>query len=203
MPHAGRSAEVAGVGQYSSPPRDNASLGSDAWAEALRQSSVAYDELPTQRASLALEGVPARLVALAAGAAVAVVGGLAWAGVVVVTHWDVGILAWLVGVAVGRTVFGLAGGAVGVGERVVAGLLAAAGIIVGKYVIFVHAVKASFGAILAAGGVQVGYLDSRQMSIFVHHFGKIVHPIYALWVGFAFLAAVRTAGGAPIRRARR
>jgi hypothetical protein len=36
------------------------------------------------------------------------------------------------------------------------------------------------------------------MSVFVHNFGSIVRPVYALWVGLAFFAAVRTAGGRAI-----
>ena len=43
--------------------------------------------------------------ALTAGAAVAFVGGLVWAGVVVSTGYDVGFLAWFVGMATGGTVF--------------------------------------------------------------------------------------------------
>jgi hypothetical protein len=176
--------------------------------ESLRQSvgTVAYDDVPTHRTNPTLSAFSGafsgRLVALVAGAVVAVLGGLAWAGVVVLVHWDIGILAWLVGAAVGRTMFGLAGGPVGVGERVAAGLFAAAGIVVGKYVIFVHAVKVTLGAALAEQGVHVGYLDSHAMSVFLHDFGKIVQPMYALWVGLAFLAAARVAGGAPLRRAR-
>ena len=190
------------MGQYSPPLRDNSTLANDSWAETLRASSVAYDELPTRRPASRLSGINGRLLAPFAAAAVAALGGLAWAGVVVVTKWDIGILAWLVGAAVGRTIVAAAGGPVAGVERVTAGLLAAAGIIIGKYVIFVHAVKASLGAELAAHGIQVGYLDSRQMSIFVHNIDKIVHPIYLLWIALAFLAAIRVAGGAPLRRAR-
>jgi hypothetical protein len=200
------------VGQYSSPLRDDSSLEKDSWVETLRHGIVANDDVAPDPTNSAFAGhvvTPAngafagRPVALAAGAAVAVLGGLGWAGVVVLTHWDIGILAWLVGAAVGRTIFGLAGGPVGVGERVAGGLFAAAGIMVGKYVIFVHAVKVSLGALYGTQALDIGYLDTRQMSIFLENFGKIVHPAYALWVGLAFFAAFRVAGGAPLRRARR
>jgi hypothetical protein len=144
-----------------------------------------------------------RLAALLAGAGVALAGGLVWAGVVIATHFDIGILAWLVGAATATVVVRVAGGPVGTAERVVSGLLAAGGIMVGKYVIFVHAVKTSLGALLASAHLSVGYLDTRQMSLFVHHFGEIVRPVYALWVGLAFLAAVRVAGGAALLSRRR
>ena len=135
---------------------------------------------------------------LLAGVVVALVGGLVWAGVVIATHWDIGILAFVVGAAVGLTVVRIAGGAVTPAERVIAGLLAAGGIMVGKYVIFVHAVKLTMGARLQALGVSVGYLDARQMHIFLHHLSEIVRPIYILWVALAFVAAFRTAGGTSL-----
>jgi len=134
-------------------------------------------------------------VALLAGAGAALIGGLVWAAVVVVTGFDLGILAWLVGAATGLAIVRVAGRPIGTAGQVLAGAFAAGGIMVGKYVIFVHAVKETFGALLAAQGQSVSYLDTRQLSIFVHNFGSIVRPGYALWVALAFFAAVRTAGG--------
>jgi len=133
--------------------------------------------------------------ALLAGAAVALIGGLLWAGVVIATRFDIGFLAWFVGATTGLVIVRAAGRPVGRALGVVAGLLAAGGIIVGKYVIFVHDVKKTFGTVLARHGISVGYLDSRQMSIFIHNFSSIVRPIYGLWVLFAFVAAIRAAEG--------
>ena len=140
---------------------------------------------------------------LLAAAVVALIGGMVWAGVVIATHLDVGILAIVVGAAVGMTVVRIAGGTVTPTERVIAGLLAAAGIMVGKYVIFVHAVKVQMGLRLQALGLSVGYLDTRQMGIFVHHLSEIVRPIYILWVALAFFGAYRTAGGSSLWSRRR
>ena len=189
------------MGQYSPPPRDDAAVATESWVEAIRRNAVAYDDVPTcRRSSGSVGAVSGRFGALVIGAVVAAFGGLAWAGVVVVTRFDFGILAWLVGAAVGQTIFSLSGGSIGIAARIYAGVVAAVGIVIGKYVIFVHAVKVNLGLMLEANGVHVGYLDTRAMSIFVHHFGEIVRPIYALWVGLAFLAAVRFAGGRPLRR---
>jgi hypothetical protein len=188
-----------------SPQAPDTPQGSgDAWLAALR-SSAATEEFPKSRptgtASKAAEAASSRLagsrpIAFVAAAVVAVLGGLLWAGVVIETRYDIGILAWLVGVAAGRTLALVANGRVGTVDRVVAGLLAAGGIIVGKYVIFVHDVKVSLGRIVVGAGDRVGYLDSRSTSVFVHHFGEIVRPIYILWVGLAFLTAARAAGRA-------
>jgi hypothetical protein len=185
----------------SSQAPENPQASGEAWLAALRN-SAATEELPKSRpagtaakpgaAGTVLAG--SRPVAFVAAALVAVLGGLLWAGVVIETRYDIGILAWLVGVAAGRTLAQLAKGRVGTVDRVVVGLLAAAGIIVGKYVIFVHDVKVSLGRLIVGAGDGVGYLDSRSMSVFVHHFSEVVRPIYILWVGLAFITAARAAG---------
>jgi hypothetical protein len=148
---------------------------------------------PAERA-----GTRSLSLAFTAGAVAALVGGLVWAGVVISLKYDIGILAWFVGAATGLTVHRVAGGSVGGFERALAGLFAAAGIIVGKYVIFVHAVRAAASALLPGRPIPDGYLDSTQMSYFVNHFGSIVRPIYWLWFLLAFAAAFRTSGGRPI-----
>src|SRR5690348_4123008 len=78
------------------------------------------------------------IVAVLASAAVAVASGLVWAGIVIATRFDIGIVAWLGGVAAGVTMVRIAGRPLGVASRIVAGLFSAAGIMLGKYVIFVH-----------------------------------------------------------------
>jgi hypothetical protein len=161
--------------------------------DANTQSPVAVREVGTGR-------VP---VALFAGAGAALIGGLVWAGVVVTTHYDIGFLAWFVGAATGLAIVRVAGSPVSPPLRALAGVFAAGGIVVGKYVIFVHAVKTFLKASRAAQGQSVGYLDTHAMSVFVHNFGSIVRPVYALWVAFAFFAAVRTAGGRAVYTRRR
>jgi hypothetical protein len=142
-------------------------------------------------------------VALLAGAGAALIGGLIWAEVVITTHYDIGFLAWFVGAATGLAIVRVAGAPVSPPVRALAGLFAAGVIVVGKYVIFVHAVKDALDAELAGQGRAVGYLNTHAMSVFVHNFGSIVRPVYALWVGLAFFAAVRTAGGRAVYTRRR
>jgi hypothetical protein len=153
---------------------------------------VKYSAPPAVVTEIGADRLP---LAFLAGAGVAVLGGLVWAGVVVVTHLDFGLLAWLVGAATGMAIVRVAGGSVTAGGRVAAGLLAAGGVVLGKYVIFVHAVRKDVAALLAAEGRPAHYLDTRQMGIFIHHFWSILHPIYLLWIALAFAAAVRTASG--------
>ena len=133
---------------------------------------------------------------LLAGAAAALVGGLVWAGVVIVTHLDIGILAWLIGVGTGTAIVRISGGPVETGSRILAGVFAAGGIMVGKYVIFVHALRRAVHDAFGSLAPAPGYFDTHQVTLFVQHFGSIVKPIYALWVALAFAAAFRTASGA-------
>jgi hypothetical protein len=155
---------------------------------------------------VAVEEPGSRAVALAAGTGVAILGGLVWAGAVIVTHYDVGILAWLVGGATGAAVHRIGRSTVATADRVVAGALAAGGILLGKYVIFVHDLKVELRDVLHTSPSIVGYFNTREMHLFVHHFSDIVRPIYALWIGLALFAAFRVSGGENVfgnRRRRR
>jgi hypothetical protein len=136
-----------------------------------------------------------RVGALSAAVLVALGGGLVWAGVVIVTKYDIGILAWLVGAATGYAVHRLGGGTVTVADRAIAAGLAAGGILLGKYVIFVHELKDALRTIFHTNAAAVGYFDTRELSFFVHHFGEVVRWTYILWIGLAMLAAFRVSGG--------
>jgi hypothetical protein len=135
--------------------------------------------------------VPATGQAFLVGVGVALAGGLAWAAVVIATGFDIGILAWLVGAGTSLAIARTTGGPIRVRDRLFAGGFAAGGIVVGKYVIFVHAVRMSLGGWLAARGLTAGYFDTQQMNIFIHNFRHIVQPVYVLWFGLAFVAALR------------
>jgi hypothetical protein len=111
-----------------------------------------------------------------------------------VTNYDIGFLAWFIGVATSLAMIRVAGGSAIRQLGVVAGLLAACGIVVGKYVVFVHDIRAAEAGLLTKHGIPIGYLDTFQMSVFIHHFGTIVRPIYYLWLLLSLVAAVRTAG---------
>ncbi len=148
-------------------------------------------------------GAPATTERLAlaflAAAIAALVGGLVWAGIVVATGYDLGILALFIGAGTGLTAQRVAGAPVGGLERGLAGAFAAGAIIVGKYVIFVHDVKtAQVQTVPADLRIPVGYLDGHWMSFFVHHFGTIVHGFDWFWIAIAAYAAFRTAGGIAV-----
>lgn len=147
----------------------------------------------------AVAGVP---VALAVGAVVAFLGGLIWAWAVILSHYDIGILAWLIGAATGFAVVGVAGGPVDASAQALSGLFAATGIMIGKYVIFVHQLRKAFHDFLSVTGItgapRIGYLDGNTRHLFFSNFSSAVKPIYILWVALAFFAAYRMAGGGRV-----
>ena len=133
--------------------------------------------------------------ALSAAVLAALGGGLLWAVVVIVTRYDIGILAAVVGAATGYAVHRLGGSTVTVVDRAIACALAAGGILLGKYVIFVHDVKVAYRNEFHESPVGIGYLETREMRFFVHHFTDIVRPGYIIWIPLAMLAAFRVSGG--------
>jgi hypothetical protein len=153
----------------------------------------------------AVEETGSRVGALAAAVLASLGGGLIWAVVVIVTKYDVGILAWLVGAATGYAVHRLGGSTVTMADRVIASVLAAGGILLGKYVIFVHELKDALRDVFHTNPAAVGYFDTREMHFFVHHFSDVVRWSYILWIGLAVLAAFRVSGGQNVfgRRQRR
>jgi hypothetical protein len=110
---------------------------------------------------------------------------------------------WIVGAATDGTVFRVFGGPVPGSAKVAAGLMAAGRSDRRRQVRDLRPRREEgVGGLFAQQGISIGYLDTRQMGVFVHHFGSLVRPIYGLWILLAFAAAVRVAQGRT-RTARR
>ena len=125
--------------------------------------------------------------------------GLLWAAsVIAASDHDIFPLAFVFGAAVGYAARAAYGRALYPGGRIIAGLLAAGGIIVGEYVVFAHELKRMYGTSLAARGLQVGYLNKHEMGFFLHHYFHILvnPPTHALGVFCAFAGALWLSGRA-------
>jgi hypothetical protein len=192
------------------PPRHEMGSSLDS-AEARREPSDLQHVLAANAANaeafaeIPAPGAKALTLGFLAAAVVALLGGLLWAGVVIVSHYDIGFLAVLVGIAVGFAVHRVAHGPVGVFERLLAGVFAAGGIFIGRYVIFIHGLNDALHHDPRTAGDSAGYFDTQWMSFFVNHFGTVLREnLYWLWFLLAAGAAFRTAGGnAPIGGGRR
>jgi hypothetical protein len=134
-----------------------------------------------------------------AGAVVALLGGLLWAVVVIATQHDIGFVAVLIGAATGLTVHFIARGQVGVFERVLAGVFAAVGILIGRYAVFIHGLNDALHKDPRANGLSVGYFDGQQISYYLHHLGTVLgEDLYWLWILIAAAAAFRISGGGRV-----
>lgn len=142
--------------------------------------------------SLREEGSAVLLRGLVGGLAAAVVGGLAWGLTVSATDYEIGFLAWGIGLLAGAAVVAASGGERGRSLQAVAVLCGALGIVLGKYLAFVDVLKdvvrAEFGAAAAA---EVSVFSSRVISFFVEELGVVFSGYDLLWVGLAVVTAWR------------
>jgi len=112
----------------------------------------------------------------------ALLGGAVWAVIVVLTDYEIGYLAVLVGFLAGLGVKFGAGGGHGVRLQWIAIAATIFGLIATKYFIFAH----FFSSAAEAGGVSLGYFSGETLSAFPTMFGEMLSLFDALWV---FLAA--------------
>jgi hypothetical protein len=128
--------------------------------------------------------VPAAL----AGLAAAVAGAVAWTIVVVVTDFELGIVAWAIGFAVGWAVALAAQGRRGLPLQVVAVVAALLGILLGKYGTFAYEVRE---ALEELGADVPAYWDSDLIDFFFEELDSVFGLFDLLWVGFAVFTAWR------------
>ncbi len=124
------------------------------------------------------------------GVAAAVLGAAAWAGIVIGTEYELGIVAWAIGAACGYAVTVAAAGAKGTPLQVLAVLTSALGIAGGKYATFHHylkqAIVAEYGTEAAA---DLSLLSMDSVRIFQESIGTMLSGYDALWIGLAVITA--------------
>lgn len=147
---------------------------------------------------------PSVVSGLLGGAVAAIIGGFLWALIVRLTDYEIGFMAWGLGLLAGGAVVVFAGGRRGRALQVVAVAASLAGILVAKYFIFVHvlreAVLKQYGAEQAA---SVTLLSGRIFGFFVEAFTSILSGYDAIWVVLAVLTAWRLPQGLGVRVPRR
>jgi hypothetical protein len=113
----------------------------------------------------------ALLPALAGGLVAAVVGGLGWGLIVILTDYEVGFVAWGIGLLAGFLVVRFAGGRKGAPLQVIAIVASLVGIVLGKYVAYVYlakeAVREEFGE---AAADTISYFDTESISALPRRF---------------------------------
>jgi hypothetical protein len=141
--------------------------------------------------------------AVAAAVVAAVLGGIAWGLIVVITEYEIGFAALGIGVLCGYAVVLATRGRKGRPLQLIAVASAALGIVLGKYFTYYYLVKE---AVREAGGEEaadrVSLLDTELMRFFVEDIETVFSFYDVLWVGFAVYAAWRIPRGIgiPLRR---
>jgi hypothetical protein len=127
------------------------------------------------------------LPAAIAGVVAAIVGGVGWGAIVRFSEYEVGIVAWGIGLLAGLAVAFASRGARGRPLQAAAVVSALAGILVGKYLSFAWAIQ----EVAADQGVDVGVLSGDMLSLFRDNLGTVFGAFDLLWVGLAVVTAWR------------
>lgn len=138
------------------------------------------------------------------GVLAAVVAGALWAIIVRLTDYEIGFMAWGLGLAVGVGVALFARGRRGRGLQIAAVLASVFGIVVAKYFIFVYLLQQTvlkqYGPESAA---RVAYFSTKVIQLFFSSLTAMVSPYDALWVLLAVVTAWKIPQGLGIRAPRR
>lgn len=134
------------------------------------------------------------------GVLAAIVSGAVWALIVRLTKYEIGFMAWGLGVVVGAAVVMFARGRRGVGLQIVAVLASMFGIIVGKYMILVYLLHQmtlkEHGAQAAAA---ITYWSPKVMQFVISRLAAFASPYDALWIILAVVTAWKIPQGLGIR----
>jgi hypothetical protein len=136
---------------------------------------------------------------LIGGLIAALLGGGVWAGIAIMTDYEIGIIAWAIGGACGFGVVALAGGRKGLPLQLVAVATSVFGILVGKYFTFYYFLKEVLMAELGEEGVaELTVMSTNVIVYFAQSLGEMVSGYDALWVLLAVITAWRIPKGSGI-----
>jgi hypothetical protein len=127
---------------------------------------------------------------IAGGLVAAIVGGFLWGLIVILTEYEIGIVAWGIGFLAGFGVVRFAGGAKGTPLQVVAVISSLLGIVIGKYISYAYFFKQAVGDRF---NVDISYFDSEIFRAFRENLGDIFGGFDLIWAGFAIATAWRIA----------
>jgi hypothetical protein len=167
--------------------------------EAQQLVGTVYPEL--MRAAEAEQFTPqALLPAVAGGLLAAIVGGIVWGLIVILTDYEVGFVAWGIGFLAGFLVVRFAGGRKGVPLQAIGIVASLVGIVLGKYIAYVYFIKEAVREQVSEEAADsIGYFDTDVMSAFREDFSDVFSGYDLLWAGLAIFTAWRMARPSGIR----
>ena len=138
--------------------------------------------------------------AVIGGVLASILGGAIWGAIVIFTGYEVGIVAWGIGLLSGAAVVLFTRGKKGLPLQVIAVISGIAGIGVGKYVSFYYflkqAISDEYGANVAA---QLSILSVHTFQLFSKNFTSLFGGFDILWVVLAVITAWRIPQGLGIK----
>jgi hypothetical protein len=142
----------------------------------------------------------ALLPAVAGGVLAALVGGIVWGLIVIVSDYEVGIVAWGIGLLAGFLVVRFAGGRKGVPLQAIAIVSSVVGIVIGKYIAYVYFLKEFVREQVGDEAADdISYLDGDVISLFREDLSNVFGGYDLLWAGLAVFTAWRMARPLGIR----
>lgn len=133
---------------------------------------------------------PPKLLIAAIGAGwAALVCGIIWGAIVILTDHEIGFVAWGVGLVCGAVV-AFATKARGIPLQVIAVVASLAGVFVGKYVILAHLIKQQIADQQgAAAAAEISYFSVGMLQLFAENVQLMLTPYDLLWCGLAMFTA--------------
>jgi hypothetical protein len=135
------------------------------------------------------------VLAVLAGLAAAIVGGIAWGLLVDATGAELGIAAIGIGVLTGFAVVAVTRGSAGVPLQVIAALTAALGVLWGKYYAFVKVGQGVIDERLPGSDFTLPLFSGDTFRLFTDSFGELFTGWDIAWIGFAIYTAWRIPQG--------
>ncbi len=136
------------------------------------------------------------------GIAAAAVGGAVWGLIIIFANYELGIVAWGIGLLAGLAVVLFARGKRGTPLQIVAVISGILGIVIGKYISFYHYLKIAVEeehGVEAAQGVVI--FSAQVIQLFVENIGSMLSGFDILWVVLAVYTAWRIPRGIGIKPA--
>ena len=166
----------------------------------------AFEVVKAVRANLAAAAEAERptgvsiFLALAGGAAAAILGGVIWWLITIATESEIGLVAWGLGGLTGYTVLWMSRGKRGAAYQGIAALSAVFGIVVGKYCTYVHFLKEAIREQSGeAAASTVSWFSQDVIDSFIDDFTIIFSGFDILWVALAVYTAWRIPKGLRLR----
>ena len=134
------------------------------------------------------------------GLAAALVGGIVWGLIIIFANYELGIIAWGIGLVAGYAVVIFSRGKRGTPLQVIAVISSVLGIILGKYISFYHFLKLSVEeehGVEAAKEVLI--LSAQVLQLFIENITLMVGGFDILWVVLAVYTAWRIPRGLGIK----